>query len=85
MNSNHTQLTASYKTSEGEVIEMALILNKKFVDDKRDSIKIDFTRFIINSIMEKSEDENGRDADLLVIYPEDPIHPIHTKQMRKDI
>jgi len=74
-----TNLTATYKTNELEVNEISLILNKKFTDDKRDSIKTDFTKFIIENIMEKYEDENVCDADLLVVYPEDPIHPIHSK------
>jgi len=77
--SNETHLTAVYKTNESEVNKISLILNKKFVDDKRDSIKTDFTNFIINYIMEKYEHENVCDADLLVVYPEDPIHPIHAK------
>jgi len=76
---NETRLTATYRTNESEVNEISLVLNKKFVNDKRDSIKTDFTNFIIENIMEKYENENVCDADLLVVYPEDPIHPIHAK------
>ena len=78
-NPNETRLTATYKTNDEEVNEISLILNKKFVDDKQDSIKTDFTNFIIENIMEKYENENVCDADLLDVYPEDPIHPIHAK------
>jgi len=77
-NPNDTHLTATYKTSEKEVHKITLILDEKFANDKRDSIKIDFARFITADIMDKYEDDMC-DSDLLVVYPEDPIHPIHAK------
>jgi len=76
---NKIHLTATYKTNEEEVNIISLILNKKFVGDKRDSIKTDFTKFIIENIMEKYENDDVCDADLLVVYPEDPTHPIHAQ------
>lgn len=79
-NPNDTQLTATYKTSELEERQLTLILDKKFTEDKRDSIKTDFTKFIINNIMEKYEDESGCNGDLLVVYPEDVQRPIHAQE-----
>ena len=82
-NTNNTSLTATYKTSELKEKKFTLLLSKKFADDKRDSIKIDFTRFIIEKIMEKYEDEPGCDGDLLVVFPEDAQHPIHAQEAWK--
>lgn len=73
------ELTASYKTREGKVNKITLSLDKNFVESKRDSLKSDFTRFIVHNIMEKYEAEPTCDADLLVIFTGDPERPLYER------